>query len=50
MTEAEKGPKLSDLNVYIEDGLGYYKDLIADMVDDRKYQWNDLDSLFMRLI
>lgn len=49
-TESEKGPKLSDLNVYIEDRLGYYKDLIADMVDDRKYQWNDLDSLFMRLI
>lgn len=50
MTEAEKGPKVSDLNDYIEDRLGYYKDMIADMADDRKYQWDALDALFMRLI
>ncbi len=50
MTEAEKGPKIADLNDYIEDRLGYYKELIADMADDHKHQWEDLNALFMRLI
>ena len=50
MTEAEKGPKIAALNEYIEDRLSYYKELITDMADDRKYQWDELDSLFMRLV
>lgn len=50
MTEAEKGPKIAALNEYIEDRLSYYKELITDMADDRKYQWGNLNDLFMRLI
>ncbi|MBR4984651.1 MAG: nucleotidyltransferase domain-containing protein [Proteobacteria bacterium] len=50
MTEAEKGPRLSDLNAYIEDRLGYYRELSSNMPDDRKYQWDALDSLFLRLV
>lgn len=49
MSEADKAPKIEKVNQYIEDKLVYYKDLLEQMIDDRKTEWEPLEKVFRLL-
>lgn len=50
MAEADKAPKIEQINRYIEDKLAYYKELSANMTDDRNPDWKPLECEFFRMI
>lgn len=50
MSEGDKAPRIDRLNEYIEEKLAYYKKLADSMEDDRKTDWDKLNSIFIRII
>lgn len=50
MVESEKGPRIDQLNTYIENLLSYYKEVIDTMVDDRTADWEALNDVFINLL
>lgn len=49
MSEADKAPKIDLINRYIEEKLDYYKAMADTMADDRKTDWEPLETLFIYL-
>lgn len=50
MKEYEKGPRLDELNTYICQNLLYYKELTANMEDDRNPDWKVMNQLFRSVL
>ncbi len=50
MSEADKAPRIDEINHYIENGLSYYKALIENMKDDRTESWDELNRVFIDTI
>lgn len=50
MKESETGPRLEDINEYIAHKLAVYKEMLANMKDDRNPDWSDLNRLFLSII
>lgn len=50
MKESETGTRLEDINEYIAHKLAVYKEMLANMKDDRKPDWSDLNRLFLSII
>lgn len=46
MKESDKGRRIDRLNQYIENQISYYKVTIANMADDRKADWSELNRVF----
>lgn len=50
MIEAEKGQRIDELNQYISDNLLYFKEKVSSMEDDRRQEWDELNSIFLKLL
>ena len=50
MSEADKAPKIMEVNQYIEDQLTHYKNLADSMPDDRNPDWEALEKAFRRMV
>ena len=50
MSESEKAPKIEKINEYIEKNLVYYKQLLKEMVDDKKTDWEPLEKTFREMV
>jgi|GEM_PF-2321111 len=50
MSEADKAPKIMEVNQYIEDQLTQYKNLADSMPDDRNPDWEALEKAFRRMV
>lgn len=50
MAESDKGPRIDELNAYIEEKLAKYKALGEAMEDDRKEDWTALNEVFLQLV
>ena len=50
MSEADKAPKIVELNQFIEQSLEYYKAYIDGLKDDRKEDWSLLEDAFADII
>ena len=50
MSEADKAPKIGEINRYIEEKLIYYKSLAETMEDDRNPDWELLENEFRRIV
>ena len=50
MSEADKAPKIVELNLFIEKSLEYYKSYIDGLQDDRKVEWSPLEDIFATMI
>lgn len=50
MSEADKAPKIEEINRYIEEKLSYYKTMVDSMADDRKSDWEPLEIAFRKLV
>ncbi len=49
MRESQKAPRIDQLNLYIEEKLAYYKEVINAMTDDRIADWTALNTVFINL-
>ena len=50
MSEADKAPRIDVINKYIEEKLGYYKELVDSMADDRNPDWDLLEDVFRGIV
>ncbi|WP_418886615.1 DNA polymerase beta superfamily protein [Herbinix luporum] len=50
MAEIEKGKRIDTLNHYIKTELINLKEYIKLLQDDRKAEWDKLDSLFLKIL
>ena len=50
MSESEKGPRVEEINNYIEEKLEYYKSTLETMEDDRNTDWDALEEVFRGVI
>lgn len=50
MPEADKAPRIDELNQYIEKNLKYYKALLDSMEDDRNPEWDTLEDCFRGIV
>lgn len=50
MSESEKAPVISELNLYIERNLEHFKRQAEEMRDDRKPEWEPLEERFKELL
>lgn len=50
MSEADKAPRIEEINRYIEEKLSYYKMTVDSMADDRKPDWEPLETAFRKLV
>ena len=50
MSEADKGERIDKLNDYIVKHLEYFKKMTGNMLDDRKADWEELNTVFIQLL
>lgn len=50
MSEADLAPRIDEINAYIEEKLTYYKQVVESMKDDRRPEWEPLESAFREMI
>ena len=50
MGEAEKRERIDTLNEYIVTHLGYFKQQVASMENDRTTEWEPLNSIFLEIL
>lgn len=50
MVEAEKGPRIDEINAYILENLADFKVKSEMMEDDRNGDWEEINKLFLRLL
>ena len=50
MIEAEKGPRIDELNAYIQENLTAIKMKTEAMEDDGKRDWEEINRLFIEIL
>lgn len=50
MIEAEKGPRIDELNAYIQENLTALKRKTETMEDDGKRDWEEMNRLFIEIL
>jgi len=50
MSEADEGPRIPEIDSFIDEQLKYYKQVSDELADDRRKEWDPLNAAFYKCV